>query len=284
MIFDTHAHYDDAAFAEDREALLSSLPGRGIGRVINVCSDMDSLRTTMELAEKYPYIYGAVGIHPDEVGNAERRDSGGDAPAVPSGKGGGGWERSAWIITGIRKIIRYRSGGSSGSLSWPGRRGPFRSSFTAREAAADTLEVMKRMKAGEIGGVMHCFSYSRELAREYLDMGLYLGIGGVLTFKNARKLKEVVEYAASVPAFAGTDCPLSGARSQPGKTEFIAESAVCGGGDCRSEGCFPRRSDGKDGGKCVPSVQKDFSVTGCIGEKIKSTISEKERLKRSMKQ
>ena len=67
MIFDTHAHYDDAAFAEDREALLSSLPGRGIGRVINVCSDVDSLRTTMELTEKYPYIYGAVGIHPDEV-------------------------------------------------------------------------------------------------------------------------------------------------------------------------------------------------------------------------
>ena len=190
MIFDTHAHYDDAAFAEDREALLSSLPGRGIGRVINVCSDVDSLRTTMELTEKYPYIYGAVGIHPDEVGKL-----------------------NDGILEEMRLLCRLEKAAAVGEIGldyyWNKENHPVQIRWFerqlelareeglpviihSREAAADTLEVMKRMKAGEIGGVMHCFSYSREMAREYLDMGLYLGIGGVLTFKNARKLKEVV--------------------------------------------------------------------------------------------
>ena len=205
MIFDTHAHYDDAAFAEDREALLSSLPGRGIGRVINVCSDVDSLRTTMELAEKYPYIYGAVGIHPDEVGKL-----------------------NDGILEEMRLLCRLEKAAAVGEIGldyyWNKENHPVQIRWFerqlelareeglpviihSREAAADTLEVMKRMKAGEIGGVMHCFSYSREMAREYLDMGLYLGIGGVLTFKNARKLKEVVEYAPLSRLLLETDCP-----------------------------------------------------------------------------
>lgn len=77
----------------------------------------------------------------------------------------------------------------------------------SRDAAADTLQVMKDCRAGEIGGVVHCFSYSREMAGEYLKMGLYLGIGGVLTFKNARKLREVVEYAPLDQLLLETDSP-----------------------------------------------------------------------------
>ena len=215
MIFDTHAHYDDAAFAEDREALLSSLPGRGIGRVINVCSDMDSLRTTMELAEKYPYIYGAVGIHPDEVGKL-----------------------NDGILEEMRLLCRLEKAAAVGEIGldyyWNKENHPVQIRWFerqlelareeglpvivhSREAAADTLEVMKRMKAGEIGGVMHCFSYSREMAREYLDMGLYLGIGGVLTFKNARKLKEVVEYAPLSRLLLETDCPYLAPAPNRGK-------------------------------------------------------------------
>ena len=77
----------------------------------------------------------------------------------------------------------------------------------SREAAADTLELMKEERAGEIGGVIHCFSYGVEMAREYLNMGLFLGVGGVLTFKNARKLKEVVEYAPLSSLLLETDSP-----------------------------------------------------------------------------
>ena len=77
----------------------------------------------------------------------------------------------------------------------------------SREAARDTLETVKRVRAGEIGGVVHCFSYEKEMAREFLNMGLYLGIGGVVTFKNGRKLKEVVEYAPLDRLLLETDSP-----------------------------------------------------------------------------
>ena len=156
---------------------------------------------------------------------------------MPSGKGGGRWERSAWIYYWNKENHPVQIRWFERQLELAREEG-LPVIIHSREAAADTLEVMKRMKAGEIGGVMHCFSYSRELAREYLDMGLYLGIGGVLTFKNARKLKEVVEYAPLSRLLLETDCPYLAPVPNRGKTEFIAESAVCGGGDCRSEGHF----------------------------------------------
>lgn len=77
----------------------------------------------------------------------------------------------------------------------------------SRDGAKDTLDIMKEEKAGELGGVIHCFSYSKEMAREYLNMGFYLGIGGVVTFKNAKKLKEVVEYMPLDRLVLETDCP-----------------------------------------------------------------------------
>ena len=77
----------------------------------------------------------------------------------------------------------------------------------SRDAAKDTLDIMKAEKAGEIGGVIHCFSYSLEMAKEYLNMGFYLGIGGVLTFNNAKKLKEVVAYMPLDRIVLETDCP-----------------------------------------------------------------------------
>ena len=77
----------------------------------------------------------------------------------------------------------------------------------SRDAAKDTLDIMKAEKAGDMGGVVHCFSYGKEIAREYLDMGFFLGIGGVSTFNNAKKLKEVVEYAPLESLVLETDCP-----------------------------------------------------------------------------
>ena len=205
MIFETHAHYDDAAFEEDRDSLLSSLPGAGIGRVINVCADADSLRTTMELTERYPYVYGAVGIHPDGAGMLSeelleemrllcRREK-----TVAVGEIGLDyyWDKESHALQ-IHWFERQ--------LALAGEEG-LPVIIHSREAAADTLDVVKRVKVPESGGVMHCFSYSREMAREYLNMGLYLGIGGVVTFKNARKLKEVVEYAPLSQLLLETDCP-----------------------------------------------------------------------------
>lgn len=99
----------------------------------------------------------------------------------------------------------------------------------SRDAAKDTLDIMKAEKAGDMGGVIHCFSYGKEMAREYLNMGFYLGIGGVLTFKNARKLKEVVEYAPLSSLVLETDCPYlapvpnRGKRNSSLNLPYVAE-------------------------------------------------------------
>lgn len=205
MIFESHAHYDDEAFEQDREELLASMQARGIGAVINVSASAEGIERTVELTQRYPFIWGAVGVHPDEVGTMDSgtlermRELCGEEKIVAVGEIGLDyyWDKEnhdrqkEWFVRQMdvaremKKPIIVHS----------------------REAAADTLQVMKDARAGEIGGVIHCFSYAKEMAREYLNMGFYLGIGGVVTFKNARKLKEVVEYAPLESVLVETDSP-----------------------------------------------------------------------------
>lgn len=205
MIFESHAHYDDEAFEQDREELLASMQARGIGAVINVSASAEGIERTVELTQRYPFIWGAVGVHPDEVGTMDSgtlermRELCGEEKIVAVGEIGLDyyWDKEnhdrqkEWFVRQMdvaremKKPIIVHS----------------------REAAADTLQVMKDAREGEIGGVIHCFSYAKEMAREYLNMGFYLGIGGVVTFKNARKLKEVVEYAPLESILVETDSP-----------------------------------------------------------------------------
>lgn len=205
MIFDTHAHYDDEAFKEDREQLLESLAGHGVGGVVNIGASIQSTRNTLELMERYPFLYGAVGVHPSET--AELNE-----------------ELMAWLmeISARPKVVAIGEIGLDYYWDEPDREiqkhwfirqlGLAREVklpvvIHSRDAAKDTLDLLKEQKAGEIGGVIHCFSYGVEMAREYLNMGFYLGIGGVLTFNNAKKLKEVVEYMPMDRMVLETDCP-----------------------------------------------------------------------------
>ena len=205
MIFETHAHYDDEAFDEDREELLESLEPAGIGKVINVCAEVSGWERTVALTERYPFVYGAVGVHPDDVGSLDEaalermRVLCGKEKIVAVGEIGRDydWDKQdhqTQIFWFERQMEVARETGL-----------PF--IIHSREAARDTLETVKRVRAGEIGGVVHCFSYEKEMAREFLNMGLYLGIGGVVTFKNGRKLKEVVEYAPLDRLLLETDSP-----------------------------------------------------------------------------
>ena len=205
MIFDTHAHYDDEAFDGDREELLSGLAAGGIGTVVNVGADMASTKTTIALTEKYPFIYGAAGVHPsstaelDEKKFAELRVLAQSGKIVAIGEIGLDyyWEepdkeiQKKWFVAQLDLARR---------LKLP-------VIIHSRDAAKDTLDIMKAEHAEDIGGVIHCFSYTKEMAREYLNMGFFLGIGGVLTFKNARKLVETVEYAPLDRLVLETDCP-----------------------------------------------------------------------------
>lgn len=205
MIFESHAHYDDEAFDEDRESLLASMQPHNIRAVINVSASPAGMESTAKLAEKYPFIWGAVGVHPDEVGSMDsttlerikelcRREK-----IVAVGEIGLDyyWDKENHSL---QKEWFMRQMDAAREVKKP-------IIVHSREAAADTLQVMKSSDAGEIGGVIHCFSYAREMAREYLNMGFYLGIGGVVTFKNAKKLKEVVEYAPLDSILVETDSP-----------------------------------------------------------------------------
>ncbi|MBQ9118891.1 MAG: TatD family hydrolase [Lachnospiraceae bacterium] len=210
-IFDTHAHYDDEAFEEDREALLASLPEHGIRRVVNVGASIASTQRTIQLIQEYPFCYGAAGVHPSEV--AELTE-----------------EKLVWLEEQLaaKKIVAVGEIGLD--YYWPEpehelQKKWFRRQLElaiahdmpviihSRDAAADTLEIMKEYYAKaeaagkKLTGVIHCFSYGTEMAAEYLKMGFYLGIGGVVTFKNAVKIKEVVQSTPLERIVLETDSP-----------------------------------------------------------------------------
>ncbi len=204
-IFDTHAHYDDEAFGQDREELLGELPIHGIAKVVNVASSLSSCKPVRSLAEQHDFIYCALGVHPSET--AELTE-----------------ESFEWLRQQCRfaKCIAVGEIGLDYYWDEPDRdiqkKWFLRQLDLAREckkpviihsrdAAKDTVDIMTSEKCREIGGVVHCFSYTKETAKTFLDMGFYIGIGGVLTFKNARKLVEVAEYVPIERIVLETDCP-----------------------------------------------------------------------------
>ena len=227
-IFDTHAHYDDRAFDRDREEVLSSLSAAGIGHVTNIACDLQSIRTTLDLAHRYSWMYAAVGVHPEyaEMLTEENfhivRDALRDEKTAAIGEIGLDyyWKNNPehptqryWFARQLD--LAYETG--------------FPVVIHSRDAARDTADILKAHHGPDIGGVIHCFGYSKEMAREFLNMGFYIGIGGVVTYKNARKLKEVAEYAPLDRILLETDCP------------YMAPE--------------PRRSDRNDSSR-LPSVAK----------------------------
>ena len=218
MIFDTHAHYDDDAFDIDREELLASMEAGGIGTIVNSCASIDGLDNTIALMEKYPFIYGAVGVHPDDAGEMTEEVLGkisrmaDHEKAVAIGEIGLDYY---WHKEKEEHLIQQKWFRAQMDLARE-KKMPF--IIHSREAAEDTLTIVKEyMQGGMYGGIIHCFSYSKEIAAEYLKMGLYFGIGGVVTFENAKKLKEVVKYAPLSQLVLETDCPYLAPKPNRGK-------------------------------------------------------------------
>ena len=208
MIFDTHAHYDDEAFDEDRDQLLSSMKDGGVGCIVNVCASAGGFGGTLELIKAYPFVYGAVGVHPDDAGIMtqdtldEIRRLSHMEKMVAIGEIGLDyyWHKEEAEHKQQQEMFRAQMDIAREEKL------PFM--IHSRDAAEDTLEIVKEyMKKDMFGGIIHCFSYSKEIAAEYLKMGLYLGIGGVVTFKNAKKIKEVVQMAPMERILLETDSP-----------------------------------------------------------------------------
>ena len=226
MLFDTHAHLDDRAFHEDREALITGLPEKGVGLVMNPGCSLESSRHAVTLAEKYDHVYAAVGSHPDVAS-----------------------EVNAAVLEEYRKLCKLNAKvkaiGEIGidyhyeDIPREIQLHAFRLQMELaqelglpvivheREAHEDGMAVVREFP--NVTGVFHCYSGSAEMARQLVDRGWYIGFTGVLTFKNARK---AIETAASIPLdriVLETDCPymapepFRGKRNDPGYLYRMAE-------------------------------------------------------------
>lgn len=205
MIFDTHAHYDDKDFDTDRDELLRGMQKQGIGKIVNIGADMPSTEKSIALSEKYDFIYAAIGVHPADVGTMTEED-----------------------INRLRELSRHDKVVAVGEIGLDyhcpdtdkeTQKKWFRAQLKlaaelklpvcihSRDAAQDTFDIMQEQTVKNIGGVIHCFSYSWDMAQKFLDMGFYLGIGGVVTFKNSKKLKEVTEKMPIERLVLETDAP-----------------------------------------------------------------------------
>ena len=227
MIIDTHAHYDDKAFDEDRAELLQCMQGAGIGRIVNIGSSLGACKRTIQLMEQYDFVYGALGIHPTDSGELTESDI--------------EW---IWENCALEKCVAVGEIGLDYYWDEPDRaiqkkwfvrqlalakEVKLPVVIHSRDAAQDTVDLMKAENAWDLGGVVHCYSYSRELAKTFLDMGFYFGIGGVVTFNNGRKLKEVVEYLPLDRMVLETDSPylapvpFRGKRNDSRKLTHVVE-------------------------------------------------------------
>ncbi len=229
MIFETHGHYDDEQFDEDRERLIAEFLEKDIDKVMNVGADMQSSRNSVELAGKYPHFYAAVGVHPSEVGDLTEDDMQAlkqmtlENPKVKAiGEIGLDYHFDDDPPRDVQKKWFIRQLELAKELGMP-------IIIHSRDAASDTMEILKDMDGGRNGGVIHCYSYSREQAREYIKMGFHIGVGGVVTFKNSRRLQEVVEDIPLEKIVLETDSPymapvpFRGTRNSALNIPYIAE-------------------------------------------------------------
>ncbi len=205
QIFDSHAHYDDRAFKEDKNELLLEMHEKGVDYIVDIGCSMKSSRNILEMTKEYDFVYGTVGVHPDDVKQLADADMDELAKLCEDSK--------ILAIGEIGLDYHYDDADPAQQKKWFERQLEVAAMkkmpvvIHSRDAAKDTLDVMKEYQPQSNGGVIHCFSYGVEMAREYLNMGYYIGVGGVVTFKNGRKLKEVVEYAPIDRIVLETDAP-----------------------------------------------------------------------------
>lgn len=226
-IFDTHAHLLDDHFDSDREQLIASLAENNVKLVMEACTDLGYLEKLLPFVEAHPMIYGAAGLHPEELDGCALADLDQVAAALAHPKIKAVGEIGLdyyWPENPPREVQRAFF---DAQLSLAAAHG-LPVIVHDREAHGDTVDVLRAHK-GRVIGVMHCFSGSYETAKECLDLGFYMGFGGALTFKNARRN---VEVAARVPLdrlLIETDCPYMapvpcrGQRNDPTKTRYVLQ-------------------------------------------------------------
>ncbi|MGL4737514.1 MAG: TatD family hydrolase [Cellulosilyticaceae bacterium] len=225
MYFDSHAHYDDERFDEDREVLLEGLVSKGVVYVVNAGANMSSSRRGIELAQQYDYIYASVGVHPHDVEDMTIQDLN-ELRALSH-------KDKVVAIGEIGLDYYYDLSPRELQKNWFEKQLELAKEVKlpviihSRDACQETFDLLKAHGITE--GVIHCFSGSKELAKEYIKRGLYIGIGGAITFKNARKTVEVVESIPLEMILIETDAPYltpvphRGRRNDSSYLEHVVE-------------------------------------------------------------
>lgn len=214
MYFDTHAHYTDEKFDADRNELLETIHESGVALIVNAGNDLKTSIASIELAEKYPFVYAAVGWHPEDADSFDEASS----PELIKK-----WCKNQKVRAigeigldyyydepprDIQKKAFIRQMEIAAELNMP-------VVIHDREAHADCLEIVKQFRS--VTGTFHCYSGSAEMAKELLEMGWYLGFTGVVTFKNARRTVETLEICPLEKILIETDCPYLSPEPNRGK-------------------------------------------------------------------
>ena len=240
MIFESHAHYNDSKFDTDRDEVIQSLRDKGVGTVINVGDTLRSSEDCIKLAEKYDFFYAAVGVHPESI-----REMAGEIPEGGEADLRGHLEKTGYIET-LRQQASADKVVSIGEIGldyyWEkdeAYRELQKAAFAgqldlaaelslpviihSRDACKDTLDIIATspFADGRLKGVMHCYSYSPEVAEDLVKKyGFYIGVGGVVTFKNSKNLKETVEKISMENILVETDCPYMAPEPHRGKRNY----------------------------------------------------------------
>lgn len=227
MLFDSHAHYDDARFDEDRYELLDKMPEKNVGLIMNACAAMSDIDRIKEICTHYDFMYGAVGVHPSDCGELTEADM--ERLAQESK------HEKIKAIGEIGLDYYYDDVPHDIQKKWFARQIELAREVNLpiiihdRDAHADTVDIMKSCGAEKVGGVLHCFSGSCDMAKTVLDMNFYIAFGGTLTFKNARRAVQAAEYVPIERILIETDSPYlapepkRGRRNDSSLVVYVAE-------------------------------------------------------------
>ncbi|HEY9062895.1 MAG TPA: TatD family hydrolase [Pseudobacteroides sp.] len=227
MLFDSHAHYDDEKFQDDRDDIIKKAYEEGVSYILNAASDIDTSLTSMDLAQKFDFVYAAVGVHPHSASTMDESTIARITEMVRSPK--------VVAIGEIGLDYYYDYSPKDVQKYWFKRQLELAIELSMpviihdRDAHEDIINIMKESKISQVGGVMHCFSGSREMAKILLDMGFFLSFGGPVTFKNAKKAIDVLQYVPMDRMLIETDSPylspepLRGKRNDSRNVRLVAE-------------------------------------------------------------
>lgn len=228
MLFDSHAHLNDERFDEDREELINSLKAKGVDLVLNPGACIETSKSSVELANKYDFIYAAVGVHPHDVGEMTEDD-------IETLRKLALENEKVKAIGEIGLDYYYDNSPREIQKEWFKRQIELANELKLpiiihdRDAHGDTFEIIKNTKSPEIGCVLHCYSGNVELAKEYVKMGCYISIPGTVTFKNNKKTREVAKEIPLEYLLIETDSPYMapephrGKRNDPSLVQFVAD-------------------------------------------------------------